>query len=93
MTKNISYEEIEDTIYDATALIEENQREGKIDPTKPHPDYLQGLGLLQNLDEEPKPDRLQEIKSEANELFKRHSQLDSKRQEAILTQNEPNPSA
>lgn len=91
MTKNISYEEIEDTIYDATALIEENQREGKIDPTKPHPDYLQGLGLLQNLDGDPDTNRLKEIKSEANKLLKRHSQLGSKRQEAILTQNEPNP--
>ena len=91
MTKNISYEEIENTIYDATALIEENQREGRIDPTKPHPDYLQGLGLLQNLDGNPDTNRLKEIKSEANDLLSKHSQLGQGRREAILTQNEPNP--
>lgn len=87
MTKNISYEEIEDTIYDATALIEENQREGRINPTKPHPDYLQGLGLLQNLEGETQLARLREIKNEAEGLLSKHSQLGPRRQ-ATVTRSE-----
>ena len=66
----------EDSIHDATALIKENHESGRIETDDTlHPDFMEAMDLLMDLQGDPSSDRLEEISEEASELIEKHAEI------------------
>ncbi len=70
------FRSVKNSIHDATALIKDNHESGRIESEDTlHPDFMEAMDLLLDLQDGPGSDCLEEINKEASELIEKHAEI------------------